>query len=171
MTYPRQLPQMNALKHVSRLGWILASVCELSTHEHHSHVLHCVFDPGFHAGAGQQGCADAICLKGKVVHDIGLAAVFAASATVFAVLKVLGATCLAYLARGTYLAPVRHASTGSQPVATSFQMFTRGFVMNLTNTKVFFSALLPQFVQVESGSVTPLLCADAMTVQVPFLWR
>jgi threonine/homoserine/homoserine lactone efflux protein len=90
-----------------------------------------------------------------------LAAVFAASATAFAVLKVLGATYLAYLAWGAFRAPVSPASMGARPAATPLQMFSRGIVMNLTNPKVvfFFLALLPQFVQAESGSVTLQLCA------------
>ena len=102
---------------------------------------------------------------GLVVHTLavalGLAAVFAASATAFAVLKVLGATYLAYLAWGAFRAPVSHVALGSRPAATPFRMFTRGIVMNLTNPKVvfFFLALLPQFVQAESGSVTLQLCA------------
>jgi threonine/homoserine/homoserine lactone efflux protein len=102
---------------------------------------------------------------GLVVHTLavalGLAAVFAASATAFAVLKVLGATYLAYLAWGAFRAPVSPAAMGARPASTPFQMFTRGMVMNLTNPKVvfFFLALLPQFVQADSGSVTLQLCA------------
>jgi len=102
---------------------------------------------------------------GLVFHTLavalGLAAVFAASATAFAVLKVLGATYLAYLAWGAFRAPVSSATMGARPAASPFHMFTRGIVMNLTNPKVvfFFLALLPQFVQAESGSVTLQLCA------------
>lgn len=102
---------------------------------------------------------------GLVVHTLavalGLAAVFAASATAFAILKVLGATYLAYLAWGAFRAPVSPASMGARPAATPLQMFSRGIVMNLTNPKVvfFFLALLPQFVQAERGSVTLQLCA------------
>ncbi len=102
---------------------------------------------------------------GLVVHTLavalGLAAVFAASATAFTVLKVLGAAYLAYLAWQAFRAPVGALAEQAEQQAHLGRMFLRGWVMNLTNPKVvfFFLALLPQFVHAERGSIALQLCA------------
>nr|WP_315206293.1 LysE family translocator [uncultured Albidiferax sp.] len=101
---------------------------------------------------------------GLVVHTLavalGLAAVFAASAMAFTVLKVLGATYLAYLAWQAFRAPVGALAAHTEQQPSMRRMFLRGWVMNLTNPKVvfFFLALLPQFVQAERGSIALQLC-------------
>ncbi|MBU4422230.1 MAG: LysE family translocator [Gammaproteobacteria bacterium] len=104
---------------------------------------------------------------GLVVHTtavaLGLAAVFAASAMAFTVLKYCGAAYLAYLAWQALRAP---AATAQQPASTQgnqgkqggrslWRMVGRGMVMNLTNPKVlvFFLAFLPQFADPARGSV------------------
>ena len=96
---------------------------------------------------------------GLAVHTLavalGLAAIFAASATAFTVLKVLGAGYLAYLAWQAFRAP---AGTLSMPVAQPpnlRRLFFRGWLMNLTNPKIvfFFLALLPQFVHADRGAI------------------
>jgi threonine/homoserine/homoserine lactone efflux protein len=86
---------------------------------------------------------------------LGLAAVFAASATAFTVFKVMGAAYLAWLAWQAWRAPVG-ASAGERPPAASWRrLYGRGVFMNLTNPKValFFLALLPQFVVPGQGPV------------------
>ena len=103
---------------------------------------------------------------GLVVHTgavaLGLAAVFAASAVAFTVLKLLGAAYLAYLAWQALRAPVSSAgpdagAQGAAPTAAPslWRMVGRGMVMNLTNPKVlvFFLAFLPQFADPARGSV------------------
>ncbi|ART50216.1 LysE family translocator [Acidovorax carolinensis] len=104
---------------------------------------------------------------GLVVHTaavaLGLAAVFAASAMAFTVLKYCGAAYLAYLAWQALRAP---AATAQEPASTQGtqgkqggpslrRMVGRGMVMNLTNPKVlvFFLAFLPQFADPARGSV------------------
>ena len=99
---------------------------------------------------------------GLLVHTaavvLGLAAVFAASATAFVVLKFLGAAYLAALAWQAWQAPADEAmpagADGRSP-APAWGLFLRGIVMNLTNPKVvlFFLALLPQFVEAQRGAV------------------
>ena len=102
---------------------------------------------------------------GLVVHTVavalGLAAVFAASATAFALLKWVGASYLAYIGWRTLRAPTEALSAGDLPDASAANMFVRGMLMNLTNPKVvfFFLALLPQFVQPGRGSVAVQICA------------
>ena len=106
-----------------------------------------------------------LCL-GLVGHTaavaLGLAAVFAASAGAFTVLKFCGAAYLAWLAWGALRAP---ASAPAQPGADApaqgragaLRMVGRGVVMNLTNPKVliFFLAFLPQFADPARGPVAP----------------
>ena len=101
-------------------------------------------------------------MLGVMVHTLavalGLAAVFAASATAFTVLKLLGAAYLLYLAWGAWRAPAMLvASDAGAPAHPPPwpRLMARGVVMNLTNPKVvlFFLALLPQFVQPGQGPV------------------
>lgn len=86
---------------------------------------------------------------------LGLAAVLAASATAFTVLKLAGAAYLLYLAWGALRAPVGPMPRGSVPTLNPWRMYGRGVVMNLTNPKVgiFFLAFLPQFVRPDAGPV------------------
>ncbi|MDO5288824.1 MAG: LysE family translocator [Pseudomonadota bacterium] len=104
---------------------------------------------------------------GVLVHTLavalGLAAVFAASATAFTALKLAGAAYLLYLAWGAWHAPAMQAEqlpdashAGAQAAHTPWhRLVLRGVFMNLTNPKVvlFFLALLPQFVQPGRGPV------------------
>lgn len=104
---------------------------------------------------------------GLVVHTaavaLGLAAVFAASAVAFTVLKFCGAAYLAYLAWQALRAPAAVASQAEATTAASpvslWRMVGRGMVMNLTNPKVlvFFLAFLPQFANPALGGVAPQL--------------
>ncbi|WP_367065963.1 LysE family translocator [Oryzisolibacter sp. LB2S] len=108
-----------------------------------------------------------LCL-GLVGHTaavaLGLAAVFAASAVAFTVLKFCGAAYLAWLAWGALRAPVAGgeapaagaAAAGERPAASgALRMVGRGVVMNLTNPKVlvFFLAFLPQFADPARGAM------------------
>jgi threonine/homoserine/homoserine lactone efflux protein len=96
---------------------------------------------------------------GLAVHTLavalGLAAIFAASATAFTVLKVVGAGYLAYLAWQAFRAPADTLSAAVEPQPDLRRIFLRGWVMNLTNPKIvfFFLALLPQFVHAERGPI------------------
>ena len=115
---------------------------------------------GWHAG---MAVVLGLC-GGLVMHTaavaLGLAAVFAASAVAFTLLKWCGAAYLAYLAWGALRAPAAVAS-GAAPAAaagtapSARRMVVRGMVMNLTNPKVlvFFLAFLPQFADPARGPV------------------
>ena len=96
---------------------------------------------------------------GLLVHTaavaLGLATLFAASATAFLVLKICGALYLAWLAWQAFRAPVGPSASASAEAASGWQMYRRGVVMNLTNPKVviFFLAFLPQFVAPAEGRI------------------
>jgi threonine/homoserine/homoserine lactone efflux protein len=103
---------------------------------------------------------------GLVVHTaalaLGLAAVFAASAVAFTVVKFVGAAYLLYLAWGAWRAPVSAAGDGpAMPALSPLKLYGRGVLMNITNPKgrLFFMALLPQFVQPAQGPVALQLLA------------
>jgi len=86
---------------------------------------------------------------------IGLAAIFATSATAFNVLKLAGAAYLVYLAWGALTTNGRPATDGKPLHSSGLALYRRGIVMNLTNPKVsiFFLAFLPQFTTPARGSV------------------
>ena len=117
---------------------------------------------------------------GILVHTaavaLGLAALFAASAVAFTVLKFCGAAYLAYLACGALRAPAAVASqdNGPTPAASPvslWRMAGRGVVMNLTNPKVlvFFLAFLPQFADPALGGVAPQLMVLGMVFMLATL--
>lgn len=89
---------------------------------------------------------------------LGLAALLAASATAFTVLKLCGAAYLLWLAWGAWNAPTSLGEgnggedRGAMP---PLKTYLRGVVMNVTNPKVaiFFLAFLPQFVDTAHGDV------------------
>jgi threonine/homoserine/homoserine lactone efflux protein len=100
---------------------------------------------------------------GLLVHTaavaFGLAALFAASAMAFTVLKFAGAGYLAYLAWKAWRADSGGMDAKSEAISP-WRLYVRGIVMNLTNPKVvlFFLALLPQFVEPKAGAVWVQLC-------------
>ncbi len=97
---------------------------------------------------------------GLVVHTtavaLGVAALIAASATAFSIVRTGGALYLCWLAWQAFRAASRPVSvageTGLRPAAS----YARGVVMNLSNPKVvlFFLAFLPQFADPARGDVT-----------------
>ena len=95
---------------------------------------------------------------GLLVHTaavaLGLAAALAASTMAFTVIKLAGAAYLVLLAWKAFHAPIGRLQ-GHTLAAPAWHMYSRGFVMNLTNPKVgiFFLAFLPQFVQPDAGPV------------------
>lgn len=108
---------------------------------------------------------------GLLVHTsavaLGLAAVFAASAVAFTVLKVCGALYLVYLAIQAFRAPVGMPHADQRTRSNGLHAYGRGVLMNLSNPKVvvFFLAFLPQFARPEAGSMTlQLFCLGAIFI-------
>jgi threonine/homoserine/homoserine lactone efflux protein len=92
-----------------------------------------------------------------IVVALGFGAVAAESATVFTVLKLVGAAYLVYLGVQT----IRHrgdlAAVLAGPVGPADgRLYWQGVVVGVTNPKVliFFAAVLPQFVDTSAGSAT-----------------
>lgn len=96
---------------------------------------------------------------GLLVHtaavSLGVAAVFAASAFAFNVLKIVGAAYLAYLAWQAFRAGATDLAQQRNAAIPSHHLYARGVIMNVTNPKVaiFFLAFLPQFADPERGSL------------------
>lgn len=86
---------------------------------------------------------------------LGLAALLAASAMAFTVLKLCGAAYLVWLAWGAWNAPVGMQGNGNSSALSAGKTYARGVVMNVTNPKVaiFFLAFLPQFADPARGHI------------------
>lgn len=88
--------------------------------------------------------------------SLGLAAVFAASAMAFTLLKVAGIVYLLYLAWLSFRADAETGGAAKVEQLSGGKLYGRGVIMNITNPKVsiFFLAFLPQFVDPLKGPLT-----------------
>ena len=88
---------------------------------------------------------------------LGVGGIVAQSVVLFTIVKVAGSVYLAYLG----VQAIRHrdraaaAATDGSPPRSAWRQLGEGFVVGVTNPKTiaFFVAVLPQFVDLESGSV------------------
>ncbi|MHA6627991.1 LysE family translocator [Pseudonocardia sichuanensis] len=90
-----------------------------------------------------------------VVVALGFGAIAARSAAVFTVLKLVGAAYLVYLGVQTIRRRADLVARLGEPAGPADRrMFWQGVVVGFTNPKVliFFAAVLPQFVETETGS-------------------
>jgi RhtB (resistance to homoserine/threonine) family protein len=102
----------------------------------------------------------------------GVAAVLAASSTVFTALKIAGAIYLVYLGVQTFRALRRNEPlepAASRPHGSSFR---QGLVTNLLNPKlaVFFTTLLPQFISEGDPYVAKALLLAVLFVLIGLAW-
>lgn len=90
---------------------------------------------------------------------LGLAALFAASALAFTLLKLCGAAYLLWLAWQAWRASSTTALAAAEDRLSGWQLYRRGILMNITNPKVsvFFLAFLPQFADPSRGPLTQQL--------------
>jgi threonine/homoserine/homoserine lactone efflux protein len=103
-------------------------------------------------------------MTGCVVHALaaalGLAALIAASAAAFSVLKWLGAAYLLWLAFGMLKSAMAGESVAALPRVVESRspaaLFRQGVLTNVLNPKIalFFLALLPQFIDADAPSKT-----------------
>jgi len=102
--------------------------------------------------------ASGLC-TGVLVHTtaaaLGVSAIVYQSALAFTVLKYVGAAYLLYLAWQALREGDRVLSSGPVQISDVPALYKRGIFMNVLNPKValFFLAFLPQFVNLEAGSV------------------
>jgi threonine/homoserine/homoserine lactone efflux protein len=105
----------------------------------------------------------------------GLAAVVAASAEAFTVVKLLGAAYLIYLgvqALRSARRPTPAIARGAAPPPAAATAFRQGLVSNLLNPKiaVFFTSLLPQFVGHGSSPLLGFLLLGAIFDLIGLVW-
>lgn len=112
---------------------------------------------------------------GLVVHTsavaFGVAAIFQTSVSAFNILKILGVLYLLYLAWHLFQSGEIRQSQNRKASITGVKLYTRGFLMNVTNPKVviFFLAFLPQFVDPARGSlIIQTLIPGALFIVVTF---
>ena len=97
---------------------------------------------------------------GSLVHvagaAFGLSALIVSSAVAFSVVKYAGAAYLIWLGIRRWRAGDRTVAAASASTAPMSSLFRQGVIVQLLNPKtaVFFLAFLPQFVDVDRGSVT-----------------
>ncbi|MGH7003661.1 MAG: LysE family translocator, partial [Alphaproteobacteria bacterium] len=96
---------------------------------------------------------------------LGLGALLAASATVFTLLKWIGAAYLIYLGIKLWRAPVGDARSGEAPARneTALRIFLHTYVVTALNPKsiLFFVAFLPQFLDTARPVVTQMAIFEA----------
>jgi threonine/homoserine/homoserine lactone efflux protein len=86
---------------------------------------------------------------------LGVAVIFQTSQYAFIVLKYIGAAYLLYLAWKAFNAGKSQLSGKDTPAEPALKLYLRGLIMNIANPKItiFFLAFLPQFVDLENGSI------------------
>jgi len=96
---------------------------------------------------------------GDIIHTafavVGISAIIAASATLFSVIKYIGAAYLFYLGIKAILAKDASVIGKSELPLSAAQAFRQGILAEVLNPKtaLFFLAFLPQFVRPENGAV------------------
>ncbi len=109
---------------------------------------------------------------------VGVASVVRASAVAFTVLKLIGALYLIWLgvqalrAAGHAAAGEPESTRGARPAMSALGGFRQGFLSDLANPKIgiFFTSLLPQFVQPGRPVLLPFLALGAVFVLMTVLW-
>jgi Putative threonine efflux protein len=103
------------------------------------------------------------------IVSLGLGAILLASETLFAVVKWLGVAYLLYLGVVTWRSKPRGFEGARDDDAhTPREVFTRGFLVNITNPKgiIFFAAILPQFIDVARPQAAQYAILAATTFAV-----
>jgi RhtB (resistance to homoserine/threonine) family protein len=109
---------------------------------------------------------------------VGVASLVRASAVAFTVLKVIGALYLVWLGLQA-LRAAGHGAVGdpapgakARPALSALSGFRQGFLSDLANPKigVFFTSLLPQFVDPGRPVLLPFLALGAVFVLMTAMW-
>ncbi len=112
-----------------------------------------------------------------VAAAAGVASVVRASAVAFTVLKLVGALYLIWLGAQALRAASRagtgeHVSLAAKPAIGTRSGFRQGLLSDLANPKIgiFFTSLLPQFVNPGEPVLLPFLALGAVFVLMTVLW-
>jgi threonine/homoserine/homoserine lactone efflux protein len=107
-----------------------------------------------------------------IAAALGLAALIAASAAAFAAVKLAGAAYLIYLGVQAIRGSRSIAEEGSGDAPGSGSAFRQGLASNLLNPKiaVFFTSLLPQFVDAGRAGPRELLLLGALFNLMGLVW-
>ena len=125
-------------------------------------TLLATFKGGLRAGLAAAAGVSSGCIVHTLAAAFGLAALLAASAQAFNLLKWAGAAYLLWLALGMLRSSLQPAPTAgaptapTAPTATAAALWRQGFLTNVLNPKValFFLALLPQFIDASAPEKT-----------------
>ncbi len=103
---------------------------------------------------------------------LGVAAVLAASATVFTALKIVGGAYLVYLGLQTLWALRRGERVDHGAGAAKGSPFRQGLVTNLLNPKlaVFFTTLLPQFISPDDPYLAKSILLALLFTAIGLAW-
>jgi threonine/homoserine/homoserine lactone efflux protein len=111
-----------------------------------------------------------------IAASSGLAALLVASEPVFEAIRLIGAAYLIFLGAQSLLAAVRGTAAQSEGRPTGRlapgAAFRQGLVSNLGNPKMvlFFTSLLPQFVDPAAPTFAPLLALGLLFCAMTFAW-
>ncbi|MCU0566974.1 MAG: LysE family translocator [Oculatellaceae cyanobacterium Prado106] len=115
--------------------------------------------------------------SGILVHTlfaaVGLSAILATSAWMFAAIKFAGAAYLIYLGIQTWLKPPHSLATPETHAMSHWQIYRQGVITNVLNPKIaiFFLAFLPQFVDpIANLGALPFLVLGILFVTGSTLW-
>jgi homoserine/homoserine lactone efflux protein len=103
------------------------------------------------------------------IVSLGLGAILLASEALFTAVKWLGVAYLVYLGIVTWRSrPMAFEDDGDARGGSARQVFTRGFLVNITNPKgiIFFAAILPQFIDVARAQLPQYAVLAATTFAV-----
>ena len=112
-----------------------------------------------------------------VATALGVAAILRSSATVYDVLKLIGALYLIWIGARTLWESRRSRAGADQETAAAHRLdgrggFQQGVISNLANPKVgiFFTSLLPQFVSSHHSALLQMLMLGAIFIAFNVLW-
>jgi len=109
-----------------------------------------------------------------LVSATGLGAIIMASPTVFLLIKYIGIGYLLYIgqaiwrSKGSWALPLKTAAE----IPSGFALFRKSFVLGLSNPKalVFFSALFPQFIQINDPLLPQFLLLAGTSLSNAFIF-
>ncbi|WP_165733955.1 LysE family translocator [Polaribacter sp. 20A6] len=113
------------------------------------------------------------CLVHTTLVAFGVSAIIKENESLFFIIKLLGASYLLFLAFKVYKSDAKIVLSNSNiPKESVFQLFKKGFIMNVLNPKValFFLAFFPQFLFSKTiSNVIQLYTLGALFIAVSFL--